>query len=280
MTATVTSPAAVSAISEVARRSTPRRRRRRGGLWIGALLPVAVIGLWQLLSAARVIDNQLFPAPSDVAVNFWALTVNGILLENFLVSLARATGGLVIGATLGLIAGVLVGFSTIAEKVVDPTLQMLRTVPLLAVTPLFILWFGFGELSKVILITTGAFFPMYVNTFLGVRGVDRKLFEVGQVMQYSTWDQVRLLIVPGALPNILLGLRLSVGMAWLCLVVAELTGAQSGIGYLIQDARSLLNTATVMVGVVVFAAVGKISDSLVRILERRLLGWRDNYDGA
>lgn len=279
MTATV---ARVTAPAE--RSGLTRRPARRGLAWTaiawGSALPIAIVLVWQALSYAGLIDSQLFPAPSDVAADFWELSANGILLENFAVSLGRATLGLLIGASLGLVFGITVGFSRFAERVVDPTLQMLRTVPLLAVTPLFILWFGFGELSKIILIATGAFFPMYVNTFLGVRGVDGKLFEVGKVSGYSTWDQIRLLVVPGALPNILLGLRLSVGMAWLVLVVAELTGAQSGVGYLIQDARSLLNTSTVMVGVVVFAAVGKLSDSLVRLLERRMLGWRESYSGA
>lgn len=279
MTTAATPAAAAPEASTAPRRPAQRRSAWTTIAW-GAALPATIVLIWQALSFGGVIDSQLFPAPSDVAADFWELSTNGILLENFLVSLWRATVGLLIGASLGLLIGVTVGFSRFAEKTVDPTLQMLRTVPLIAVTPLFILWFGFGELSKVVLITTGAFFPMYVNTFLGVRGVDRKLFEVAKVAEYSTWDQIRLLIVPGALPNILLGLRLSVGMAWLVLVVAELTGAQAGIGYLIQDARSLLNTPTVMVGVFVFAAVGKLSDSLVRLLERRMLGWRDSYAGA
>ncbi|MGK2964750.1 MAG: ABC transporter permease [Tepidiformaceae bacterium] len=279
MTATETPVSAAPEISTAQRRAARRASAWTAIAW-GAALPVAIVLIWQALSSAGVIDSQLFPAPSDVAADFWELSANGILLENFLVSLWRATVGLLIGASLGLVLGIAVGFSRFAEKTVDPTLQMLRTVPLIAVTPLFILWFGFGEVSKVVLIATGAFFPMYVNTFLGVRGVDQKLFDVAKVAEYSRWDQIRLLIVPGALPNILLGLRLSVGMAWLVLVVAELTGAQSGIGYLIQDARSLLNTPTVMVGVFVFAAVGKLSDSLVRLLERRLLGWRDSYAGV
>ena len=150
--------------------------------------------------------------------------------------------------------------------------------PLIAI-PLFILWFGFGEPSKVILIAVGSFFPIYVNTFLGVRGVDRKLFDVAATLGFSTWQTLWTLVIPGALPSILLGLRLSMGMAWLCLVVAELMGATSGVGYLIQDARSLLNTSTVLVGVIIFAAVGKLSDSFVRLLERRLLSWRETYAG-
>lgn len=258
-----------------ARRGSPRRLR-----WLlGAVLPVLVIAIWQIAAITGAINTQLFPAPSEVLGRLIELTVSGVLGENFLISLGRAFAGLAWGAGLGLVVGLLVGFSRFAESTLDPTMQMLRTVPLIAVTPLFILWFGFGEESKIVLIAVGAFFPIYVNTFLGVRGVDRKLFEVAATLGFTPWQRLRLVILPGALPNILLGLRLSIGMAWLCLVVAELMGATSGIGYLIQDARSLLDTATVLVGVVVFAAVGKISDSLVRVLERRTLRWRDTFAG-
>jgi len=252
----------------------------RGTKWlIGAILPVIVIAIWQFAAVTGAINTQLFPAPSTVFARLVELTVSGVLGEHFLVSLQRAVIGLLWGAGLGLATGLLVGFSRFAERAVDPTVQMLRTVPLIAVTPLFILWFGFGEESKVMLIAVGAFFPIYVNAFLGVRAVDRKLFEMASTLGFTTWQRLRLVVLPGAMPNILLGLRLSIGMAWLCLVVAELMGATDGIGYLIQNARSLLDTATVMVGVVVFAVIGKLSDSLVRWLERRLLRWRDTFAG-
>lgn len=252
---------------------------RRSRWLLGIVLPVLVIAIWQLAANAGAINTQLFPAPSQVLSRLIELIANGVLGENFMVSLWRAIVGLIWGAGLGLAVGLLVGFSRFAESSLDPTIQMLRTVPLIAVTPLFILWFGFGEESKIVLIAVGAFFPIYVNAFLGVRGVDRRLFEMSATLGFTTWQRLRLVVLPGAMPNILLGLRLSIGMAWLCLVVAELMGATSGVGYLIQNARSLLDTATVMVGVLVFAVVGKLSDSLVRLLERRLLRWRDAYEG-
>lgn len=256
------------------------KRRRATAAWaLGAIVPVGIIVLWQVLATLGVIDTRLFPAPSQVVESFVDLIRTGRLWDNFLISLWRATLGFIIGAGLGMLVGLWSGFSITAERLLDPTLQMLRTVPLLAVTPLFILWFGFGEVSKVALIATGAFFPIYVNTFLGVRGVDRKLFDVSTTLNFSLLDKLRLLVFPAALPNILLGLRLSVGMAWLCLVVAELMGATSGIGYLIQDARSLLDTATVVVGIIIFAVVGKVSDSLIRFLERWLLRWQETYRG-
>ncbi|CAG7616474.1 ABC transporter permease [Leucobacter soli] len=255
-------------------------RLARSARWvIGAILPVAVIVVWQIAANIGLINTQLFPAPSQVFARLVDLAANGVLGKNFLISLQRAVIGTLWGAGLGLAVGLLVGFSSLAERALDPTVQMLRTVPLIAVTPLFILWFGFGEESKIVLIAVGAFFPIYVNSFLGVRAVDRKLFEMSATLGFTAWQRLRLVVLPGAMPNILLGLRLSIGMAWLCLVVAELMGATSGIGYLIQDARSLLDTATVMVGVIIFAAIGKLSDSLVRLLERRTLRWRDTFAG-
>ena len=260
--------------------SPPRSRRRNPGrALLGLILPVGVLVAWQVLASTRAIDLRLFPAPSEVLSDLGDLVRSGELLSNFLVSLARATAGFAVGASAGLVFGVLVGYSRLAESLLDPTFQMLRTVPLLAMTPLFILWLGFSDTAKVTLIATGAFFPMYVNAFLGVRGVDRKLFEVARVLEFSRAQQIRRVILPAAAPNILLGLRLSIGMSWLCLVVAELMGAQSGLGYLIQNARSLLDTSTVLIGVAAFALIGKASDSLVRVAERHLLAWRDDYPG-
>ena len=145
--------------------------------------------------------------------------------------------------------------------------------------PLFILWFGLGELSKVLLIGLGAFFPLYVNTLLGIRGVDKKLFDVARILEFSRWKQITKLILPAALPNILLGIRLSFGAAWLGLVVSELMGASEGVGYLIMDARQFSRTEVVFVGIIIFALGGKIGDSMVRLLETRLLKWRDSYQG-
>lgn len=141
------------------------------------------------------------------------------------------------------------------------------------------MWFGFGELSKVLLISLGAFFPLYVNSFLGVRNVDIKLFEVARVLEFGRYRQLTKLVLPAALPNILLGIRLSLSISWLCLVTAELLGADIGIGFMIQDARSFMQTDIVFVGITIFAIVGKASDSIVRFLEVRMLRWQDSYKG-
>ncbi|MNO17111.1 putative aliphatic sulfonates transport permease protein SsuC [compost metagenome] len=241
--------------------------------------PLTVLLLWQVAGALGVLSPSLLPTPWEIGKQFVKLAANGKLFIHLEASVIRAAAGFALGGSIALIVGLAIGLSKQLEELLDPSLQMMRTIPLLSLIPLFILWFGVGQLSQVLLIALGAFFPLYVNTFAGVRGVDRKLYEVAQVLQYSKLQRIFRLIIPAALPNILLGLRLSLGIAWLCLVVAELMGANSGVGYMIAEARQYSQTAAVFVGIGVFAAVGKLSDSLVRMLESRLLRWRDAYKG-
>ncbi|MFF2479984.1 ABC transporter permease [Paenibacillus sp. NPDC058071] len=245
----------------------------------GLVLPVIILLAWQGVGYFQLLPHQVLPTPTAIADRFIELIANGSLISNLGVSVYRAALGFLIGGGLGLVLGLLVGFFQKTEYSLDPTLQMIRTIPHLAIMPLFILWFGFGEFSKVLLIAKGAFFPVYLNTFLGIRGVDAKLFDVARVLQFSKWKQITKVILPGAMPNILLGVRLSIGMAWLSLIVAELMGANSGIGYMISDARQFAQTEVVFVGIVIFAVVGKLTDSAVRKLEDKLLSWRDNFNG-
>ncbi|SET06805.1 ABC transporter permease [Paenibacillus sp. NFR01] len=254
-------------------------RRRGGRLVRGSVLPLLVLGVWQFLSMHQYADPALFPAPSSIASELYNMIRSGELLTHLRVSILRALFGFLLGGSIGLIAGLLVGMFNKAEEYIDPTVQMLRAIPLLAITPLFILWFGYGELSKILLISLGAFFPLYINTFLGVRNVDAKLFDVAKVLEFSRTQQMLKLVLPSAMPNFLLGLRLSISFSWMVLVVAELMGAEQGIGYLIQDARSFMRTEVVFIGILIFALVGKLSDSLVRLLEYRLLKWQDTYKG-
>ncbi|WP_430215181.1 ABC transporter permease [Niallia taxi] len=245
----------------------------------GFIFPALLIAVWEAAGMYGFVSETLLPRPSEIFMAFIDLLRNGNLLYHFQVSFLRAIGGFLIGGTLGLLAGLAVGFSNKMEHTLDPTMQMLRTIPTLAVIPLFILWFGFGEVSKILLIAKGAFFPLYVNAFLGIRSVDGKMFEVAKVLQYSKWKQITNLIIPSALPNILLGLRLALGAAWLALVAAELMGSSEGIGYLITDARQFSQTTVVFVGIIIFAVFGKVSDSFVRLFERRLLKWQDSFKG-
>jgi len=242
-------------------------------------LPVLIVIVWHFLSQSGILNKTLAPAPWSVAVEFWDLLVSGTLLYHLQISTLRAMTGFALGASIGLLLGIAVGFFRPMEKSVDPSVQMIRTIPHLAITPLFVLWFGIGETSKILLIAFGAFFPLYINTFLGIRSVDNKLIDVARILNFSTWKKITRLIIPSAMPNILLGIRLSIGISWLGLVVAEMMGSSKGIGFMINDARQYSQTSVVYVGIIIFAIVGKLSDSLVRYLERHWLKWRDNYQG-
>ncbi|QQP77387.1 ABC transporter permease [Bacillus sp. TK-2] len=242
-------------------------------------IPVIILIIWQLAGVFGLVSKTVLPTPLDIFLAFQELIKTGELFGHLSISVFRAAAGFFIGGGLGIILGTIVGFSTRSEQYLDPSVQMLRTVPHLAVAPLFVLWFGFGETSKVLLIADGAFFPLYVNAFLGIRGVDSKLFDVARVLEFSKRKLITKLILPAALPNLLLGARLSLGVAWVSLVVAELMGSTEGIGYMIMDARQFSNTDIVFVGIIIFAFVGKLSDSLVRLLEVKFLRWRDNFKG-
>ncbi|MEJ9251539.1 ABC transporter permease, partial [Bacillus thuringiensis] len=242
-------------------------------------IPVIILIIWQLAGVFGLVSKTVLPTPLDIFLAFQELIKTGELFGHLSISVFRAAAGFIIGGGLGIILGTIVGFSTRSEQYLDPSVQMLRTVPHLAVAPLFVLWFGFGETSKVLLIADGAFFPLYVNAFLGIRGVDSKLFDVARVLEFSKRKLITKLILPSALPNLLLGARLSLGVAWVSLVVAELMGSTEGIGYMIMDARQFSNTDIVFVGIIIFAFVGKFSDSLVRLLEAKFLRWRDNFKG-
>ncbi|WP_379131221.1 ABC transporter permease [Paenibacillus sp. sgz500958] len=258
---------------------TNRRLGRAARAGLGLLVPGGVLILWQILGQYGVISEMLFPAPLTIARSFYSLTLSGDLWGNFRISAVRVLYGFLLGGGLGLLLGILVGLFRKSEKLLDPSLQMIRMIPSLAVVPLFILWFGIGEESKILLIAKSAFFPIYINTFMGIRGVDNKLFEVSRVLGFSRLSQVIRLVLPAALPNILLGARLSLGLSWLGLVVAELIASTSGIGYMMSDARQFADTPVVFVGILVFAVAGLLSDTILRLLERRMLRWQDNYKG-
>ncbi|MDP1419737.1 ABC transporter permease [Peribacillus simplex] len=243
----------------------------------GSVLPVVVLIAWQTLGSVGILPAQLFSSPLLIVMTFIDLVQSGEMGMHLQISLTRALLGFAFGGFLGLSLGVIVGMQKKSEEYLNPSIQMLRTVPLLAITPLFIMWFGFGELSKVLLIALGAFFPLYLQTFLGLRNVDKKLYDVALILEFSRREQITKLMIPAALPNILLGIRLALSAAWMCLVVAELLGADRGVGFMIQDARSFMQTDVVFVGIIIFALAGKISDSFVRFLENHLLKWQDSF---
>ena len=254
-------------------------RRAGSDFAVGAALPVAVVAAWQLAGDAGLIDPFFLPTPLAILEAFRDLFVSGDLARHLGISVRRAAVGFLFGGGLGLLLGLLAGFNRRAEYVLDPSMQMLRMIPHLAIAPLVILWFGFGETSKIILIAKGAFFPLYINTLSGIRGVDDKLVQVSRILEFDRRTRLARLMIPAAMPGILLGLRLSLALSWLGLVVAELLGSTDGVGFLINAAKQNGTTEIIFAGIVIFAVVGKLLDSFVRLLERRLLRWRDSYHG-
>jgi sulfonate transport system permease protein len=212
-----------------------------------------------------------------VLLAFWTKTVSGELAVNVGVSAARAIAGLLVGGTIGFGLGIANGLSRVSFALTDTTLQMIRTVPNLALIPLVILWFGIGEEAKLFLTALGVFFPLYLNTLHGVRTVDPQLIEMGRVYGMRGWTLFRRVIFPGALPSIFVGLRFSLGIMWLTLIVSETLSANSGIGHMASEAREFMMTDVVVLALVVYAALGKLADVIVRLLERRMLAWHPAF---
>jgi sulfonate transport system permease protein len=221
--------------------------------------------------------SRLLPAPSAVATAFWESLRNGTLVTHAAISTERALKGLVIGGGIGLALGVLAGISRPAETMFDSSMQMLRNVPHLAMIPLVILWFGIGEEAKIFLVAVGTAFPIYLNTFHGIRTVDVRLIEMARVYGLGRLALFRRVILPGAMPSILVGLRFSLGIMWLTLIVAETISASSGIGYMTMNAREFLQTDVVVLGIIVYALLGKLADAITRLIERRTLAWHPAY---
>jgi sulfonate transport system permease protein len=238
------------------------------------LVPVLLIVLWQAAAQAGLVSTRLLAPPLDIAAAAWTLTVSGELPYHLLVSLQRVAIGLSIAIFTGVTLGLVAGLSKLGEDAVDATMQMLRALPFLALVPLFILWLGIGEATKIALVALGATFPIYLTLFGGIRGVDPKLLEAGRILGLGRYGQIRHIILPGALPQALVGLRYGLGTAWLSLVVGEQINATAGIGFLVMDAREFLRTDIILVGLLVYALLGLGADQLVRNVERRALAWR------
>ncbi|MGH3723427.1 MAG: ABC transporter permease [Mycobacterium sp.] len=238
------------------------------------LSPFALLLFWQAGSVWGLIDPDILPAPSTIAHAGIELIGDGQLAEALRVSGIRAAEGLLLGGTVGVVLGAMVGLSRLVDAVVDPTMQMVRALPHLGLIPLFILWFGIGELPKVLLVALGAAFPLYLNTTSAIRQVDPKLFETAQVLGFSFWQRLRVIVIPSATPQVLVGLRQSLALSWLTLIVAEQINADAGVGFLINNARDFLRIDVIIFGLVVYALLGIITDAVVRVLERRALRYR------
>jgi sulfonate transport system permease protein len=244
------------------------------------LVPVLTLAAWELSSRGGWLSTRVLPEPLSVITAFWNLLASGELIQHVAVSTGRALAGLAIGGGLGLLLGLFTGTFRIGETLLDTTLQMVRNIPALALIPLVILWFGIDESAKLFLVAVGVFFPIYLNTFHGIRSVDKGLIEMARSYGLSGWQLYRQVILPGALPSVLVGLRFSLGLMWVLLIVAETISAQSGIGYLTMNAREFLQTDVVLVGILLYALLGKLADVFARGLERYWLRWHPGYQHA
>lgn len=252
--------------------------------WYGLALrswgsTVALLLVWHLAAEWGWINPRTLPSPLQIVATGWKLTLDGTLLQALGVSLARVALGAVLGIATGLVLGLVAGFSRLGEDLVDKPMQMLRTVPFTALVPLFILWFGIDEAPKVLLVALGVAVPLYVNTFGGIRNVDVKLVEVARVVGMGRLAIATQVLLPAALPTLLLGLRFALGLGWIAVIVAETIGANSGIGFLLTNARQFVRTDVMLVCVGLYAVLGLATDYAVRCLERWLLSWRVAYSG-
>ncbi|WP_328441837.1 ABC transporter permease [Streptomyces sp. NBC_00444] len=254
------------------RTRVPRWLRRTTG-------PLLLLGLWQLLSVTGVLTADVLASPGRIAQVGSDLIADGSLPSAMGTSLQRVAFGLLLGTVVGTGLALVSGLFRIGEDIVDAPVQMLRTVPFVGLIPLFIIWFGIGEAPKVAIITLGVTFPLYLNVYAGIRGVDAQLIEAGESLGLSRWGLVRHVVLPGALPGAMTGLRYSLGIAWLALVFAEQVNADSGIGFLMVQARDFLRTDVIVVCLVVYAFLGLLADFVVRSLERLLLQWRPTFTG-
>ncbi|SHE55201.1 ABC transporter permease [Streptoalloteichus hindustanus] len=253
--------------------AAPRRRARLPDLrrWIS---PLALVVAWQLASAAGVLPADKLAAPLTVLRSAVDLAASGELGDAFVVSVSRVAVGFALGAAVGVLLGAVAGLSRWGEVLLDPPVQMLRTLPFLGLIPLLILWFGIGEAPKVALVALGVAFPLYLNVHAGIRAVDGRLLEAAEVLGFTRWERLRHVVAPAAVPQGLVGLRQGLGAAWLSLIIGEQVNADAGLGYLINIARDFLRTDVIVVGLLVYAALGLLTDAVVRLVERRVLRWR------
>ncbi len=254
------------------------RTSRPQPLWLNILLrasgPVLLLAAWFTASASGAVTSQQFPAPWEVRQAFTGLATSGDLWANMSVSLRRVAVGLIIGISIGLVAGIVSGLFRLGDQLIDPVVQIIRTIPILAVTPLLIIWFGIDELPKIIIIALAAGIPTYINTHLGVRHVDRRLLEAGRAYGLGHAQLVRTVIIPEALPQILLGFRIAMTAALGALVVAELSNTRSGLGFLMTSAQQYFQTDIVVACIVLYAIAGLLADTVVRVLERVSMPWK------
>ena len=241
---------------------------------LGWIIPSCLVILWEILARVGYLPANWLPAPTVVFRTIYQLGVAGDLWKHLGVTVARVAVGFLVGASAGTFLGGLTGYLPVVRKLLDPMLQSLRSVPSIAWVPLFLLWLGIEETSKIALISVGAFFPVYLNLSVAVRHVDSKLIEVGRLYRLSSFEMVRRIILPAVLPEYIVGLRSGLGLAWMFVVAAELLGASSGLGYLMVDGQMTGRAAIIIASVILFALCGKVTDWMMNAAGAKLLGHR------
>lgn len=278
---TVSDISPISEVEEIVSAArTGARRRLAVPRWLRRTVgPLLLLVSWQVLSSTGVLPSDVLASPGTIARAGGELIVDGTLPYAMGVSLQRVAVGLLLGGTVGVSLALVSGLSRLGEDLVDATVQMLRTVPWVGLIPLFIIWLGIGEAPKVALIALGVAFHLYLNVYAGIRGVDAQLVEAGESLGLGRWGLIRHVVLPGALPGAMTGLRYSLATAWLALVFGESINADAGIGFLMNQAREFFRTDVIVVCLVVYAFLGLLADAVVRTLERLLLQWRPTFTG-
>lgn len=246
-------------------------------LLLGSFLPILLIVIWEYVSQVGLVESYQLPAPSVILVKLVDLTASGELFGHVFITVYRVFLGFGLGSLVAIAFGLLVGFSKNAEYLFDPIIQAFRSIPSLAWVPLFILWMGIGESSKVTMIAVGVFFPVYLNLVSGIICVDRKLIEVGKMFKLTHFQQIRQIIFPATLPSLLVGLRSGLGLGWMFVVAAELMGASQGLGYLLVLGQNTLSPEMILLSIILFAVIGKTTDWFLKLVEDHFLSWQDRF---
>ncbi|QPF87946.1 ABC transporter permease [Bradyrhizobium genosp. L] len=257
--------------------ATSARWVRYARLALGLLLPLALAVGWELVVALGYSNGRLVPPPSKVFATIVELARSGELTRHILATLWRVGAGFALGVVAGTILGAISGYWSLARRLLDPTVQALRAIPSIAWVPLFILWLGIFETSKIALIAVGVFFPVYLGVMGAIASVDRKIVEVGRVFRLSGFAMIRRILLPAVLPAYVVSLRVGLGLGWMFVVAAEFMGASEGLGYLLTDGQQLGKPAQILAAIVIFAILGKTTDWLIEIATAPLLRWQDAF---
>lgn len=247
---------------------------------LGVILPLVLAIGWELVVYLGWVEGRLLPPPSRILATLWGLTAGGELALHIGATLWRVAMGFLIGAVAGIAIGAAVGYQPLLRRLLDPSVQALRAIPSLAWVPLFILWLGIFEASKVALIAVGVFFPVYLGVSAAVMTLDRKIVEVGKIFRLSGYRLVSRIFIPATLPSVILALRTGLGLGWMFVVAAELMGASQGLGYLLVDGQQMGRPDQILAAIIVFAVIGKLTDGLIVTLSTPFLRWQDNFAGG